>query len=374
MKTQKRIHLITLAAFPYSSAESIHLAMFSKAMASLCDYTLVTPVKAWRPRTFSKKLASYYGIANNCFRQTKYLQLLPSPGRFLKCALGQAKKSGAIVYARQSIVAQKAIEQDISIMWEVHELPTQKELNFIGCYLKSRFFLRIVVISNALKEEIVNQIPAIKLIANKIIVAPDAADPEKFQENLNLLDRTNKSLRIGYVGSGFEGKGLEVIVPLAERMGQLEFDVYGVCENDPNLKRFSNIPKNINWHGKIKYSKVIKEMAGLDIALLPNQPNIFISNGVDIGKYTSPMKMFEYMAAEKAIIASDLPILREVLINNKNCLLVKHDDIDGWKNAIHQLMDSELRAAISRQARVDFMEKYTYVTRAKKIIELASYD
>ena len=48
--------------------------------------------------------------------------------------------------------------------------------------------------------------------------------------------------------------------------------------------------------------------------------------GINISGYTSPLKLFEYMSHKKAIIASDLPVLKEVL-NNKNSVLVEHDNI-----------------------------------------------
>ena len=60
----------------------------------------------------------------------------------------------------------------------------------------------------------------------------------------------------------------------------------------------------------------------LDICLLPNQINLFLKGVGNISSYTSPIKLFDYMSHKKAIIASDISVLREVL-NEKNSILVK---------------------------------------------------
>jgi len=83
----------------------------------------------------------------------------------------------------------------------------------------------------------------------------------------------------------------------------------------------------------------------LDICLLPNQKIVVSIVGEADDKYTqernygdvtSPLKMFQYMAHKKPIIASDLPVLREVL-NNNNAILIPPDDIDAWVKAIYKL-------------------------------------
>jgi glycosyltransferase involved in cell wall biosynthesis len=77
-----------------------------------------------------------------------------------------------------------------------------------------------------------------------------------------------------------------------------------------------------------------------DILLLLSKKKIETSDGGDIGQYTSPLKMFEYMASGRPIIASKLPVFEEVLKHNVNALLVSPDndkvhgealDLLSWK-------------------------------------------
>ena len=365
MADLKSVHLITLAAFPYTSAESIHLAMFSKAMAQLCNFTLVTPAKIWRPITFLKNVESRYGVPNRCFKQKKYLQTSIKGKRFLKLALRGAKRESAIVYARQAVVVKEALAMQLSTIWEIHSLPCLSDLQFIAAKLNGPDFKMIVVISQALKNDSVSFSGLSEPISRKIIVLPDAADESRF--SVRQLNTDNPKL--GYVGSAFKGKGIEIVVPLAKILSEFSFEVYGVGAGDESLDAFRPLPPNINWHGKISYADVPKALISFDIALLPNQPNIFITDGTDIGKYTSPMKLFEYMAAGRAIVASDLPIIREIL-NETNAVLVPHNDVYQWGERIRQLAGNhELLRQLAEQGNTDFVRYYTYLGRVNSILK-----
>ena len=86
-------------------------------------------------------------------------------------------------------------------------------------------------------------------------------------------------------------------------------------------------------------------------------------------RYTSPLKLFEYMAAACAIVASDLPGWSDVLQNGETALLVPPDDIVAWSDAINSLRnDSELREHLGRNARERALAKYTWSQRAEAIL------
>ena len=72
------------------------------------------------------------------------------------------------------------------------------------------------------------------------------------------------------------------------------------------------------------------------------------------------------MSHKKPMIASDFPVIREVL-NEKNSILVPSDDIDGWVNSIKKLKDIKNREIISNEALKDFYY-YTWKNRAIQII------
>jgi glycosyltransferase involved in cell wall biosynthesis len=81
------------------------------------------------------------------------------------------------------------------------------------------------------------------------------------------------------------------------------------------------------------------------------------------------MKMFEYMAAARLIVSSDLPVLREIL-NQQNAVLCDPTDIAAWTAAIHQaMMDAEWCFSLAAAARQD-AEQYTWRSRVKRCLGL----
>src|SRR5690606_35834822 len=144
----------------------------------------------------------------------------------------------------------------------------------------------------------------------------------------------------------------------------MEFHIYGFSHD-------TNSFSNAKFYGKIPYSQIPQALNTFDIGLLPNQPDVIMLGGDNIGKYTSPMKLFEYMASGKVIVASDLPVIREILKDDYNALLVPHDDVNAWVSAINRLnSDRDLYKKLQKQAYSDVCDFYSYEARAKRIIDI----
>jgi glycosyltransferase involved in cell wall biosynthesis len=102
--------------------------------------------------------------------------------------------------------------------------------------------------------------------------------------------------------------------------------------------------------------------------LMPYGRSIMGSSGsADSAAVASPMKMFEYMAAARAIVTSDLPVIHEVL-NRQNAVFCDPDGIDDWSSAIQSLLnDAQRRKELGQQAGRD-VQGYTWVARAQRIL------
>jgi len=84
--------------------------------------------------------------------------------------------------------------------------------------------------------------------------------------------------------------------------------------------------------------------------------------------YTSPLKLFEYMAAGRAIVASGLPAFAEVLADGETALLVPHDDAAALAAAIRRLRDDPvLREQLGTRAHAEALARYTWAARAAAI-------
>ena len=119
---------------------------------------------------------------------------------------------------------------------------------------------------------------------------------------------------------------------------------------------------NVLIAGYRPYAEIPYWLKAADILVLPNSAREKISQF-----YTSPLKLFEYMASGRPIVASDLPSIREVLSEN-NAILVKSDDptiLSGGITSV--LQNSDFSAKIAKQALQD-VEAYSWKKRAKNIL------
>ena len=169
----------------------------------------------------------------------------------------------------------------------------------------------------------------------------------------------------------YKGKGIEIIAAIADKVkDDVEFHVIGGNEKDINIWKNNIVNKNVFFYGYVPHKKVGNYINALDICLLPNQKVVFgygtKGTGMNLSKFTSPLKVFEYMSHKKPIIASDLPVLKEVL-NEKNSIIVKCDNITEWINAIEKLKSSTSREKIAKQALSDF-NNYTWKNRASRLM------
>ena len=104
----------------------------------------------------------------------------------------------------------------------------------------------------------------------------------------------------------------------------------------------------------------------------PYQKEVAVSGGKgNTSDFMSPLKIFEYMSSKKAIICSDLPVLREIL-NEKNSILVDCENVQEWVDAIDRLKDSEVRKQLAQYAYDDFIGQYSWKQRAFNLVELVN--
>ena len=133
---------------------------------------------------------------------------------------------------------------------------------------------------------------------------------------------------------------------------------------------FSGV-RNITFHGHIPHAEVNRYLASFDVLLLPNQKRVGTHNGgVDIGRWTSPLKAFEYMAAGKAILCSDIPVLREVFEHGVNALLCPPENVAAWKDSLTRLdSDISLRSLLGKSALHCFNERFSWDARVRNIFD-----
>lgn len=230
--------------------------------------------------------------------------------------------------------------------------------------VKSGRIRDLVVISESLANYYAEHYP---IDRKNIHVIPDAAsDPLPVEPRINTSD-----FSVGYVGHLYEGKGMPIVAQLAKRLADIEFHIVGGSDSDINHWMTElNDRDNVYFHGFVPPAEVPSYQASFDVLIAPYGRTVYGSARVtDLSKWMSPLKLFEYMAVEKPILTSDLPVIREVMENEVNCLLCDPDDIEDWVTSLERLRDDEeLRTQLSSTAREQFENEYTYEARAEKIV------
>jgi glycosyltransferase involved in cell wall biosynthesis len=255
------------------------------------------------------------------------------------------------------------------VIYEIHQPVTD-----LGKYSKLLFNVlsycsnqSIVVITKSLKAWYTHRYPRLK---NKIVVAPDGA--EIISSHLNFININLSKYKIGYFGHLYPGKGMEIISQLVKILPNTRFEIIGGLDKDIEFWRAKlSTNNNIKFHGHIEHYRAIELMQTFNILLAPLQTSISVHSGQgDISRWTSPLKIFEYMASGVPIIASNLPVLREVLSNNYNCIMCDPDDVYSWVNGIKLLKkDKHVGKRLSDQAKQNLQDKYTWSKRAENIIK-----
>lgn len=281
-----------------------------------------------------------------------------------------------LVYSRNIFGAYFAAMFNLPVIFESHapvEQAGKVQAYIFLRLLQSSHFKRLVVITSSLRQHYRKNYPS---IAEKIIVAPDGADPLPDDLLPALPPAVPARMRIGYVGHLYKGKGMEVVDRLTYECPWADFHVVGGTEAD--IQKWKNVAgdkHNIIFHGYVPHSSVGKYLISFDVLLLPNQEQVFVhgGSGQDIGSWTSPLKAFEYMAAKKPIVASDLPVLHEILQDGENALLCPPHSTQAWKGAFRRLdQDKALAVRLASVAHKNFLENYTWQARAREVIRGAA--
>ncbi|MBI3575812.1 MAG: glycosyltransferase family 4 protein [Gammaproteobacteria bacterium] len=186
-------------------------------------------------------------------------------------------------------------------------------------------------------------------IETPVVVAPDGVDLEQAQPPVSVQPHTTPWLL--YLGSLHPWKGVDTLIRALPHVKQLA-ELHIVGGNEQRIAELRKLAEELNvvsrviFHGPVEPGRRFEYIHRADICLLP-----LTDTGLG-GRYTSPLKLFEYMAAGKAIVVSDLPSMRQVLTPEQDALLVPTDEPEALARAIERLLaDRKLRARLGDAAK-----------------------
>lgn len=365
-----KIVYISKSIIPSRSANSIHVMKMCQALAQLGHEVILLAPRSRKTEPGITDPFAFYGV-EPCF-ELRYASV--SRGYGWWTAVTARREKADLVYGRYLNGCVYAGWLGLPTIFESHA-PDHEGKRWdswlFGKMLDSSQLRCLVVITQALSHYYQQQY---SLPSTRIQVVPDAADPPSPIKAADALVLDNSRLHVGYIGQLYTGKGMELIYQLAQQCPWAVFHVVGGAENDlAHWWQRANGQDNLILHGFVPHAQTNRYQQAFDVALAPYQQQVAVYGGRgDVANWMSPLKLFEYMAAGKAIICSDLPVLREVLRHEETALLCPPDDLPSWQAALVRLRDDMvLRQRLGTTAQQTFREKYTWTARARRVLAIA---
>ncbi len=377
MATFGKLFLIFHGRFPGEKAAAIFTAKSAEAFAELgFEVVVLAPRRLGRSRESPSK---YFGTKNNfrvVFLPVVDIFWMPFLKRFafLKSyvtfsmsvffyLLFRAEKND-IIYSNEALPLLYASLVSSKTFYEVHDFPKKSWVN-------KRLFMRAqgIIVTNRWKRD--ELIKRFRLAPRRVLFEPNAVDAFRFgsakgepvRQHLPLPGGT---ILVGYAGSlktmGME-KGIELLLKVMSLLSeQFRLLIIGGLREDIAMYQKQTeklgIEKRVVFAGWMHYDNVPEHLAACDVLVAPFPK----TEHYDL--YMSPMKLFEYMAVGKPIVASRLRAIEEV-VDDSSAFLVEPGSAqalaDGIVSAIGE--GASLRAERAQEKVAD----HTWDKRAERI-------
>lgn len=215
----------------------------------------------------------------------------------------------------------------------------------------------IISISRTIKEHLVN----LGVAPEKIHVVHNGVEAGWFD-----IERKSSGSFICYTGSLYSWKGVDTLIEAMKYLPDEKLIIVGGGKRMGELKHLAEtegITERVSFVGAIPRTEIPEYLSQSKVSVLPNTPSV-------PSQFSSPLKLFEYMASGIPIVASALPVFQEILTDERNAIFFEPGNPHSLAAAIKKLVDSPgLAARIGYTAKED-AKNYTYDKRAEKIIEL----
>jgi glycosyltransferase involved in cell wall biosynthesis len=283
-----------------------------------------------------------------------------------------------IIYSRLTISELIFLPNDIPIYYEMHSLGVQGKRRIYDIIfkilLRYKRFEKIIVTTVELQNALISRYQNVEIVYAPLSaeepVNIDRDDILSFKRKLFKYD--NYSYHIGYTGylDDDDLRGMAMLLDISERVKDCFVHVVGGSPEMSNLWQSRANDRKINniyFYGYKPSTMIPYFLKSLDIVLAPLQFRPI--KRAPTGQNMSPLKLPQYMAYSKAIVASDIPSHHTVLKDGENALLVKYDSVDEWVTAIELILkNQDLRKNLETNSLSTYNGNFTPVQRVKKIL------
>jgi glycosyltransferase involved in cell wall biosynthesis len=380
-----RISYLADAIVPSRKANSIHVMKMCQAYSRLGhDVTLVLPDWRHNIEPGVTDIYKYYGLDQKFqIRKVPFHRFSPlkSVHRSLLMPMVAALGSSDLCHTR-SISAAWGLTRLFAkrSILEIHAVPEEQSRlrNMFIDVVRNKNLALLVVLTHALEDHI----SPLLTDSTPITVAPDGVDSQWLESTVTRQEARRqlgleKDVRIAtYTGHLYPGRGIELILELARLLPDHSFLIVGGRDQDRTAyQRKASSLSNVHFVGFKPPEEVLTYLQAADVLLMPYAPQVGVvrgGKGGDTSSFMSPMKMFEYMAAGRPILASTSQVLQEVLKHEVNSLLLPFDEPLAWRDALKRLAyQPEFANMLAECARTE-ASQYTWEARARHVLLQAS--
>jgi glycosyltransferase involved in cell wall biosynthesis len=364
-----KIVCISASQIPSDTASSIQVMKVCQSFCQLGhEVTLLVPGK--QPGEID--LPIYYGLQklfNIEWLQVNNRRLFP-----WTAARRAYRIAPDLIYSWPVQAAVLAALAGIPSMLEMHDFPAGR---FGPIWFRLFVTLpgkkRLLPITHALQEAL--EIKYGQMSSGQVVVSPDGVDLERYA---SLPDPESARAEVGLpnaptilcTGHLYAGRGADLFLALADKFPQASFVWVGGHQADVEYWRTLAVQQslaNITFTGFVTNDLISLYQAAADLLVMPYDRTISGSSGGNTADVCSPMKMFEYMAAGRAIVTSDLPVLREVL-DESTAVFCPSEDVGVWESALKGLLADDKRRQALGQRACSAVQRYAWVERSKRAL------
>ena len=347
-----------------------------------------------RVNNITQSLTDFYQVKNN-FKITTvkgfdFFKARPYLGRwsfylqglvFARRAAKLITDKSTVIYSRNPEVICLFSRRGFKTVYECHDWFGRNKILSLW-FLKN--VSKIVTTNRFIGQKFVEaQIPS-----GKVLVAPNGVSLEKFAlklDQVEALEKLNLDSNVGvklagkkillYTGSfrtmGVE-KGIGDILEALTQISDPEIMFVAVGGNESDLNYYRNLAMELNLEDKVI---LLEKKTQEGLALWQQAASILLMpfpRKAHYEYFMTPLKMFEYMAAGRPIIASNLPSIKEILTEDNAIFCEPGDPADLAQKISLVLTDKTLAQNMASQARED-VENYTWRKRAEKIMNFINH-
>lgn len=371
-----RIACLSTSSVPSRTANSLQLLKVCQSFVALGH-----DVKLWLPGSMPNvtwdELAQRYGIQHRF--PIQWISTRPQLRRYdygVKAAWRARRWRPDLYYCWSYQAAAVTSKLGWPTALEVHDRQTGRfGPRLFSLFVNGPGAVRVLPTTRALLRWL-EQHYDVSLAPPLGIVSPNGVDLDRYKDLPNAEDARSslglpQRFTAVYTGHLYQGRGVAMILELAKLNRSSSFVVAG---GEPPAvstwrdKADSAGLDNVLFLGFIPNQDLPLVQAAADVFLMPHELRVIDSSGSNIAPFTNPMKAYEYMAVGKPILASELPIIREML-NDEIAILIEPEDIDAWDQAFKRVQQDESLQTRMGDAAREHVTQFTWQARSERILK-----